>query len=159
MDLLAFVNWVEASAVGTWVRETSWAFAVIESIHLLALSVIGGAILIVDLRLLGLGLKQHTVSDLGRDAHRWQNISYAIMLVTGVGLFSSEALKCYYSSPFWFKIITLAMATVFTYTVRRKVVFAPEGRFSPAVAGMVAVVSMTLWLCVGAGGRWIGFSG
>ncbi len=159
MDLLAFVNWVEATAFGTWIRETTWAFAVIESVHLLALSVIGGAVLIVDLRLLGLGLKKHAVSELARDAMRWQNVSYVVLLLTGIGLFASEALKCYYSTPFWFKMITLLMATIFTYTIRRKVVFAPEGRFSPAIAGTVAVVSMTLWTCVGAGGRWIGFSG
>ena len=158
MDLLAFAGWCEASLLGTTVREVGWAFAVIESIHLLALSVIGGAILLVDLRLLGFGLTRQSVSELSRDAQPWQDISYVIMLVTGICLFSSEATKCYYSSPFWFKMGSLILVTIFTYTIRRRVVRAPEGKIGRPIAGLVAVTSMFLWFCVGAGGRWIGFS-
>jgi hypothetical protein len=159
MDLLGFATWCEASLVGRTVREVGWMFAVIESIHLLALSVIGGAVLLVDLRLLGFGLTRQPVSELSREAQRWQDVSYVFMLVTGIALFTSEATKCYYSSPFWFKMITLLMATIFTYTIRRWVVRAPEGRIGRPVASLVALTSLTLWLCVGAGGRWIGFSG
>ena len=81
------------------------------------------------------------------------------MLVTGTGLFLSEPTKCYYSAPFWFKMSSLALAIMFSYTVQRKVVFAEEGRISPVACTIVGVVSMALWLGVGAGGRWIGFSG
>jgi hypothetical protein len=159
MDLLSFAAWCEASLLGRTVREVGWAFAVIESIHLLALSVIGGAVLLVDLRLLGFGLTKQPVAELSREAQRWQDVSFVFMLVTGVALFTSEATKCYYSTPFWFKMITLMMATIFTYTIRRWVVRAPEGRVGRPVASMVALTSLALWFCVGAGGRWIGFSG
>ena len=65
MNLLAFFQWCEATSLGTAIRETTWAFAVIESVHLLALSVIGGAVLLVDLRLLGFGLR-HQRSTISR---------------------------------------------------------------------------------------------
>jgi len=81
------------------------------------------------------------------------------MLITGFALFSSEATKCYYSTPFWVKMTSLALAMAFTFTVRRRVSFEGDGRVRPIVLRLVALVSLTLWFGVGAGGRWIGFSG
>src|SRR5713226_2669711 len=57
MSLLPFFEWCEHTAVGAAIRGSAWLFPVIEAFHLLALALIGGAILIVDLRLLGLGLR------------------------------------------------------------------------------------------------------
>src|SRR5712691_6866186 len=54
--MLDLFHAIEFSAAGQLIKSSSWAFAVTESIHLLALSVIGGAVLVVDLRMLGLGL-------------------------------------------------------------------------------------------------------
>jgi hypothetical protein len=47
----------------------------------------------------------------------------------------------------------------FTFSVRRKVSFADEARVRPLFYKLTALVSMLLWFGVGAGGRWIGFSG
>jgi len=159
MSLLPFFQWCEASALGEAVRTSTWAFAVIESFHLLALAVIGGAVLIVDLRLLGFGLKDQSVADVARDAHPWMVGSLLVMLVTGVGLFASEATKCYYSTPFFVKMTSLLLAMVFAFTIRRKVTLADDGRIEPTWNRLVALVSLLLWFGVSAGGRWIGFSG
>ena len=159
MNLLPYFEWCESTVIGTAIREIPWAFAVVESTHLLALAVIGGAVLVVDLRLLGLGLRHQRVSDLARDAQPWLIRSLVVMIVTGLGLFLSESVKCYYSYPFWFKMSSLLLATTFSFTIHRKVVFAEEGRVSPVVCTVVGVVSLALWFGVGAGGRWIGFSG
>ena len=53
LNLLPFIEWVASSPLSKAISTSTWAFAVIESIHLLALSVIGGSVLIVDLKLLG----------------------------------------------------------------------------------------------------------
>ena len=155
---LPFFQWAEATTIGEVIRDSSWAFAVIESFHLLALSVIGGAVLIVDLRLLGLGLRRQPIADLARDARPWLIGSLIVMLVTGVGLFLSEPMKCYASTAFAVKMACLALALVFTFTVRMKVTLADEGRVRPAWLKLVALVSLALWFGVGASGRWIGFS-
>ena len=158
MNLLPFIQWCEASTLGNAIRTSTWAFAVIESVHLLALSAIGGAVLVVDLRLLGLGLRDQRLRDLARDAFPRLVASLVVMLVTGVGLFLSEATKCYYSTPFWVKMSSLLLAMIFTFTIRRRVTSADEGRVSPLARKAVALVSLLLWFGVGAGGRWIGFS-
>jgi len=159
MSLLPFFQWCEASAVGDAIRTSPWAFAVIESIHLLGLAAIGGAVLILDLRLLGMGLRQQAVRDLARDVHPWLVASLAVMLTTGAALFMSESIKCYYSTPFRVKMLALALAILFTFTVRRKVSMAEPGAIRPLGQRVVAIVSLVLWFAVGASGRWIGFSG
>jgi uncharacterized protein DUF6644 len=132
---------------------------VIESVHLLALSVIGGAVLVVDLRLLGFGLRRQRIADVARDAFPWLVGSLVVMLVTGIGLFLSEPTKCYYSTPFWIKMGSLLVAIIFTFAVRRPVTQADETRLGPIWYKLVALVSLALWFSVGAAGRWIGFSG
>jgi hypothetical protein len=159
LNMLPFIDWVAASPLSKAIGTSTWAFAVIESIHLLALSVIGGSVLIVDLRLLGYGIKTQTLEQVARDAQRWFVWSWAVMIVTGLLLFWSEPQKLYYSTPFMVKMICLLLGTIFALTVRRTVAFAGEGRVSPIVMKLVAVVSLALWFGVGAGGRWIGFSG
>jgi len=158
MSLLAFFQWCEQSAIGETIRRSAWLFPLIEAIHLLGLGFIGGAVLIVDLRLLGLGLRRQPVAQLARDAQPWLIGSLVLMIITGGLLFLSEAIKCYYHDAFWFKMTSLFLAIVFTFTVQRKVIQADEARISPAWSKAVAVVSVLLWSGVGIGGRWIGFS-
>jgi hypothetical protein len=158
MSLLAFFQWCEQSGIGNAIRRSSWLFPVIEAIHLLGLGFIGGAVLVVDLRLLGLGLRRQSVAQLARDTQPWLIGSLALMIITGGLLFLSESIKCYYHLAFWVKMTSLFLAIVFTFTVQRKVILADEARMSPAWGKVVAVVSVILWSGVGIGGRWIGFS-
>jgi hypothetical protein len=158
MSLLPFFQWCENSAVGETIRSSRWLFPVIESFHLLGLAVIGGAVLVVDLRLFGFGFRRQPVVQLARDAQRWLIGSLMVMLATGTLLFTSEAIKCYYHPAFWVKMTSLSLAIVFTFTVRRSVTMADETRVRPLWSKLVALVSIVLWSGVGIGGRWIGFS-
>ncbi len=156
--LLPVFQAIEASAMGEAIRNSLWLFPIIEAFHLLGLAVIGGAILIVDFRLLGLGLRAHSVARLARDVQPWVLGSIVVMILSGFPLFVSEAIKCYYSFAFWTKMTALLLAIIFTFTVRRSVTLAAEGRFTPSVNKAVALTSLALWSTVGWGGRWIGFS-
>lgn len=156
--LLPYFQRIEAAPVGEAIRNSLWLFPFVEAFHLLALAVIGGAVLLVDFRLLGLGLKRHPVADLARDAQPWLIGSLLFMIASGVPLFMSEAIKCYYSFAFWVKMSALALAIIYTFTIRRRVTMAADARFSPAVYRAVGAVSILLWSTVGWGGRWIGFS-
>ena len=115
--------------------------------------------LIVDLKLLGYGIRTQTLREVAADAQKWFLASWTVMIVTGVLLFWSEPQKLYYSTPFAVKMICLLLGTIFALTVRRKVTLAGDGRVSPVAMKLVALVSLMLWFGVGAGGRWIGFSG
>lgn len=157
MSMLAFFEWCESTAVGTTIRESVWLFPVIEAVHLVALTVLGGAALVVDLRLLGWVLPRVPVARMARDARPWLLGALAVLLLTGLLLFLSEAVKCYYNTAFWVKMTSLLLAIIFVLTVRQKMTLRePE----PAATALkpVALVSMALWFTVAAAGRWIGFS-
>ncbi|MSV28880.1 MAG: hypothetical protein EXQ52_09070 [Bryobacterales bacterium] len=154
MNLLPLFQWFEATPIGTVVRESLWMFPVIECVHLLALAMLGGAVLVVDLRLLGLGLRAQPIAELARKVNPWMVGSLAAIVATGIPMFLSESVKCYYSPPFWYKMGLLALAATFAFTVRRRVL-ADCSR--PVLGRMTAAVSLALWFGVGFSGRWIAF--
>ena len=156
--LLPFFKACEASFIGTSIRASFWLFPAIEAVHLLALSVIGGSVLMVNLRLFGLGLRDQPRERIWRNVQPWFVGSLIVMLITGVLLFLAESVKCYYSDAFWWKMTFLALSIVFAFSVWRKVSLADEARVGPAWSRIVALVSLLMWFGVGAGGRWIGFS-
>ena len=154
--LLPFFEWCEATLIGRTIRESLYLFPVLEAVHLVGLCVLGGALLVIDLRLLGFGLKDSTIAELERQARPWMLAGVAILLTTGVLLFLSEAIKCYYSASFWVKITTIPFAILFTLAVKQR--FARTARYTSAYSQWVGAADLLLWFVVAAGGRWIGFS-
>ena len=139
-------------------RSSAWLFPVIASIHLMGLAVIGGAVLVGDLRLLGLGLSRHPAVLVARDAERWLIAGLLVMVPTGILQFMCFATKYYFLKFFWVKMACLLLVLVFTFSVRRKIVaMTDEGRISPGRSRLAALVSLSLWTTVAIGGRWIGF--
>ncbi|MDO8678058.1 MAG: hypothetical protein Q7R30_05780 [Acidobacteriota bacterium] len=156
--LLPFFEWCEQLWLGQFIVGSNWLFPVIESVHLLGLSVLGGAILVVDMRLLGLGLKNHPVTELARDARPWLIGALVVMIATGIPLFLSESVKCYYSQAFWNKMTALAIGLVFTFTIRARVTETESVGNTARRQAVVGALSLALWFTVAASGRWIGFS-
>ena len=148
-------EWFEMTGPGVVVRESIWMFPVIEAVHLLGLCMLGGAVLLVDLRMLGLTMRNQSVATLAMNMRPWLLGSIVVLASTGVLLFLSEAVKCFYNQSFWVKMITLPVALLFTFTVRSKFVHKEE---ASATVKLVAIASMSLWFTVAAAGRWIGFS-
>ena len=149
--------WLEDSPIGVGMRATTWLFAVIEAVHLLGLCLLGGALLVVDLRLFGLGLKHQSIAELAENTRPWLVRAIFVMLPTGILLFFSEAVKCYYNTSFWVKMSTLAVALVFTFVVRERMI--RSGTLETSLQSrLLGATSLALWFTVAAAGRWIGYS-
>jgi low affinity Fe/Cu permease len=157
MSLMAFFQWCEASALGSGIRNSVWLFPAIEAVHLLGLAMMGGFVLIVDMRLLGWGLRRQPVARLATAVEPWLIASLVVMLISGVLLATSESTKLYENAPFWVKMGFLAAAILYTFTIRRRVLAAGDGRVGRLASLVVALVSIALWAGVGVGGRAIGF--
>ena len=155
--LLPFFEWCETVWLGRVVVGSNWLFPVIEAVHLLGLSVLGGAILLVDLRLLGTGLKNRSAEELWRESRPYLIGAIVVMLATGIPLFLSEAIKCYYNDSFWVKMTTLPIAIAFAFTIRAHTV-KDSVRNTARRQKLVGALSIALWVTVAAAGRWIGFS-
>ena len=154
----AFFQWIEHSWLGTSVNNSLWAFAAFEAVHLLALAVIGGAVLVVDLRTLGWVFPRQRVAKVAGEARPWLIGSIIAMFLTGVPLMASLALsKYYFNEAFRLKMYFLAAALLFTFLVRQRIAMGDDVLANSRLAKAVAVVSVLLWSGVGIMGRGIGF--
>lgn len=153
-----YFEMLEETGLGSVVRQSLWLFPVIEAVHLLGLCLLGGALLVVDLRLFGWGLTKQGIGELAGHARRWMIAGVVLMFLTGVPLFLSEAVKCYYNTSFWVKMTTLPVALIFTFGVREPIIVRNEFLETSFKTRLLGGASMTLWFTVAAAGRWIGFS-
>jgi hypothetical protein len=156
MSLHGWFMMLARSPLGHAMQTSRWGFAVVEMVHLLGLALLGGSVLIVDLRLLGVILKGESAITIGRGVNRLLLGSLTVMVMSGITLLSEEAGKCYYSPAFRCKMVLLAAAVMFYFTIHRQALLRAESgkpAFWPRVA---AAVSLLLWLGVGIAGRAIG---
>ena len=109
--MLPFFQWLESFAFGA---ESIYTVAFINVAHLLALVVFIGALLVVDLRLLGSGMRRQPLSDVVRSAQPWLLGGFAAMFVTGSLQVLGTPMKAYYSDQFWLKMQLLVVAVIMT---------------------------------------------
>ncbi len=154
MSSKPFFEWADGLPLSTWIRDSSVLFPLVEVVHILALTVLLGSIVLLSMRLMGAGLKQLPVKKLATTLAPFTNWALVTMLLSGALLFGSEALKCYENPPFFFKMTMLALALIFHFTVMRPALNADAGRVRAAATAMGALL---LWFAVAVGGRAIGF--
>ena len=138
-------------------RDSPIFFPIVATIHLMGLAIIGGAVLVVDLRLLGFGLRHQPAAVIAQDAERWLLRGLAVMIATGILLFMCFATKYYYLTFFWVKMAALFVVIVFTWSVHRRVAMGQDVDTRPLRSRLVAMTSLLLWTIVAIGGRYIGF--
>jgi hypothetical protein len=152
-----FCNWVDYSFFGAGVRNSAWLFPCIEIFHLLALGILGGTVLLMNARLLGLRFADEPVSELANDIQPWMYISLGVVLVSGFFLFSSESMKMYDNPAFRIKMVALVLAILFSFALHGKVKRWDESHLAAAWPKWAAIVSLALWTSVGLAGRAIGY--
>jgi len=141
---------------GSWFKNARWFFAVDETFHIMALGMLIGTLVIVDLRLLGLGMRRQSVAELAGYLAPWTLLGVALMIVTGVPLFMSEAVKLSRSSPFFYKMIFLFCAVTLHFTLHRKAITSST-RQDSRLGKLAASLSLICWLGVALAGRAIAF--
>ena len=116
--LFNFFDQLEQSFIGETIRNSIWMFPVIEAFHLIGLAILGGSILVGDLRLLGLLLSAKPINYVISQTTLILKLGLIILVSTGIPLFLSEAIKCYYSRAFWIKMSALFIGLVFLFFIR-----------------------------------------
>lgn len=150
-----FFEWANNSWLSIEIRASTWQFAIYEMVHLIGLTMLLGSLMVLDLRLFGFGLLRQQPADLARDLRGWLLSGLGIILGSGVLLFFGEPMKLFGSTSFHVKMILLALAIIFQFTLFRRVTNAKGA--SPLVNKLSGVVSLVLWFGVGLAGRGIGF--
>ncbi len=162
MQIDAFLKLLEASRFATTLRDSIWMFPIIESIHVIGLTLVVGTIAIVDLRLLGLASTQRSFQRIASDIMKWTWAAFALTVATGLMMFTTNA-GIYYHNPFFrTKMLLLLLAGVnvaaFELTAGRTIHQWNSARSAPGAGKAAAVLSLTIWIGVIFMGRMIGFT-
>jgi len=134
---------------------TEWAFPLFECIHIASFAMSVGTIAVVDLRLLGLGMRHQTAGELVKDTTLWTLAGLIIVIMSGLVIFSSDPLRYYYNPSFRLKIICLVIAIIYNYTIHRKVALTKS---PPIVAWLVGAISVLLWVTIVFAGLFYAFT-
>jgi hypothetical protein len=125
-------------------NESPYTFPILECIHIVGFAFSVGTIGVVDLRLLGVGMRDHSPQEVAQSMAPWTMFGLGIMLTSGPLLFSSDPDAYYTNTSFQLKMALLVIAIALHYTLRRKVV--RSGSRGAGVA--MACVSLALWIGV-----------
>ncbi len=153
-ELIDIFYFLEDTFIGDYIRSSTWLFPVIESFHLIGLGILGGSVILMDFKLMKLIFRNTSNIYILEQTKNFFIVGLSLLIITGVPLFLSEAVKCYYSRAFWIKIISLVMGVLFVYFVRNPLIVKKEG----TILILIGFVSFSIWTVVAASGRWIGFS-
>ncbi len=157
MSVQDFASWLSETQLSMALTDSPWAFPALESLHVIALTLVVGSIGVVDLRLLGVASKGRDAADLIRSILPITWIAFAVTALSGALLFTANPLS--YSANFYFvgKLALLAaaglnMAAFHLFGQRQ---LATPGALAPKLSGGA---SLALWITIVAFGRWIGFT-
>lgn len=131
-----------------------WAFPACEIFHIVGFALLIGTIFIVDLRLMGLGMKRQTAAQLVKDTAPWTLVGLVLILITGPLIFFSQPDVYIYNSSFAFKMGALLTGILLNWTLHRKVAMMPEPGVNGAIVG---AFSALVWMSVIAAGIFIAF--
>ncbi len=155
-SVLEVCRWLDRSAIGTDIRE-SLLFPLIEGIHVLALSLSIGLVVITDLRLMGVVMRNRRASEIWSQFFPWMMSGFGVMFLTGSLLFWSHAVSAYHSTVFRAKLALLILsglnAAVYHVTIYRKLDQWDASPIPPLQARLAGWTSLVLWAGVITMGR------
>lgn len=170
MDLLFIFEWLDTSMLANFSKSYAGLFAIVQTFHIASMVMLVGMILLGDLRMLNVLLREVPSQNVIDNTGKWIKIALVTIVLSGIYEASAIAMKLYFNTFYWAKMAGLAMGLAYMYLIRNPIYrraelsgLEPGGAIAaeavqPWVVKMVAVTSLVIWFTVSASGRWIGFS-
>jgi len=162
MSIAGLLASIEGFPLATSIRGSLYLFPLLESLHVLALTLVFGTIAIIDLRLLGIASTRRPFSTIASDTLTWTWIAFAVTVATGLLMFMTNAAVYFHNFYFQTKMVLIALSGVnmllFELTARRSVRSWDRDPSAPPAGKAVATLSLIFWISVIFLGRWVGFT-
>jgi uncharacterized membrane protein len=145
----------------TDIRESTWLFPTIETVHVFALVLVVGSIITVDLRLLGVSQRDRSFTNLAKEMLPWTWAAFSVAAVAGLLMFTSKAVIYFGNIPFRLKMLCLVLAgcnMIWFHRIEMRQVHRWDHGMPPAGARVAGAASLLLWTLIVGAGRWIGFT-
>jgi hypothetical protein len=156
---MEFLTWLEGTAIANAIKTSIWMYPALETSHYIGLAFLVGGIMLIDLRVLGVGKRLPLNSMIGLLPWVWAG--FAINLTSGTLIFIYGATNFGVNPSFWVKMTLMALAglnaLIFDLAARRS-----SGQWEatgqiPVLVKSIATLSFVLWLCVVTTGRWMAY--
>jgi hypothetical protein len=158
----SFIQAIESSGIGEWMRSHVLAMPWVNALHVLCITVVFGSILVVDLRLLGWFDRQRAVTRVAGEMLRLTWLAFAGAVITGTLYFAANATTYWFNTAFRFKMLAILLAginmLVFQFVTYRNVAAWDRGAPTPGAARLAGALSILIWTSVIVLGRLIGFT-
>jgi hypothetical protein len=156
-----FLQWLSETSFSLWLRGSTWPEPIVETIHVLTLTVFLGFTVLLDLRLLGIALQQKRASEVLRQLNPWVKASFTVMILSGALLFAGDPVSFFRTIFFKIKMVMLALALlnvmVFNWTAGRTIARWDQAPSTPGGVKAAAIISLVLWVAIIAAGRAIAY--
>jgi hypothetical protein len=159
--LLSFVQWVQLTTFFTALRGSANVYPIVLSLHMIGIAFFGGMILMTDLRLLGLALRNRSIAEVVNQFRVPKRWGLLLTATCGILMAGSKAEEYYYNVFFRTKLILFAVVIITELVFYRSVYANPaeldRTPAAPANAKLAAVLSILLWTSIACCGRGIGY--
>jgi hypothetical protein len=160
--LRAFADWLGNTPLSSVFQNHAWVIPTSQSIHILAVSVVFASACLMNTRILGLGTRGRTVSQLSNAVLPWMWCALVVLLLTGFVQTVAEPVRQFVTPAFWAKmvmiVIVATMTALYAGVLRRHGAAWDDASSRPSAAKVFALVSTLLWLAIIACGRFIGYT-
>lgn len=161
MSFQSLLQWLHDTPFSITMRESLWAEPIVETVHVLTLTVFLGFVVLLDLRLMNLAMQRYRVSEVFRQLNPGLFAGFGVMVVTGLLLFSGDPVAFYGTLFFKLKMLMLALAglnvLVFNRTLGVRMAEWDQAPRTPAHVALSGGVSLVLWVLIVAAGRGIAY--
>ena len=162
LSLLTFCEWLANTPGSIALHESIYVYPVIESIHVLTLCLFLGLAAMLDLRLLGITMRETPVSEVADRLLPWTIAGFVVMVISGAFLFYGIPVRTYQNIFFRIKVVLLVLsgvnAFVFHSTVYRKVAEWNLDTVPPIRARLAGGLSLLFWASIVVAGRMIAYN-
>ena len=161
-SILSFCQWLGATSFSIGIRESTWVYPIIESVHVLGLCLFVGLAMVWDLRLLGITFKRVPVSDVQSKVMPWTAFGFVLMAISGALLFGSDPVRFYGNIFFRVKAVALVLAGlnafIFHSTTGKRLIDWDTNPLTPSGAKLAGAISLFLWALIIVTGRLIAYN-
>ena len=162
MTLLPLMEWLASTRWSIALHESLYMYPLIESTHVLAITLFVGLAIMLDLRLLGITLRNVPVSEILDRVLPWIKVGFVVMITTGFALFYAIPVRNYQNIFFRIKVVLLLLAAlnvwIFHMRTEKKIADWDIDPMPPKGARVAAVVSLILWASIVVAGRMIAYN-
>jgi hypothetical protein len=160
-DMFRFTEWLSQTSISLAIQTHLWIIPLIQSIHIVAIGIVMGSVLMIGLRILGLaGLDQTILETVSRFAPPLYG-ALCVAVVTGIFMVMGEPARDLMSFSFWAKMTLLAAATItlaaFKLAVGRNAHRWQEVLVNRWTTKSVAILMLLIWAGITVLGRLIAY--